>query len=71
MQFAETWQARSLKNVVLSAGAPTQVVSALKIAHGFISAQNFHAGKFSVNFWSCTVLPSCKLKRKKVHNVLL
>lgn len=36
MQFAESWQGRPWKNVVLSAGAPTQVVSAVKIARGFV-----------------------------------
>lgn len=71
MQFCWELASEAWKNVVLSAGAPTQVVSALKL-HMDLSEPKIPMQASSLwNFWSCTVLPSCKLRRKKVHSVLL
>lgn len=65
MQFAKTWRARPLKNVLLSEGAPTQVVSALKIAHGFVWAHNSHAGKLFVKFLELHCATFTQVKEEK------
>lgn len=65
MQVCETWQVRPLKNVVLSAGAPTQVVSASKTARGFVWAHISHAGKLSVKFLELHCATFMQVKEEK------
>lgn len=65
MQFAKTLRARPLKSVVPPEGAPTHVVSALKIAHGFVWAHNSHAGKFSVKFLELHCVTFTQVKEEK------